>query len=202
MRIDSLFPTPVGINKLERDLTDLEKTFLLNQSTYQNTGNISSLDTYILNKPELSDLRVFIQQNLNDFFDSAYKPSGDLELYITQSWVNYTRPKEFHHRHNHANSIISGVFYIDVDNQHDKIYFHRDMANRQIDIEAREYHQFNCLTWFVPIENNMLVLFPSIMTHSVEQTLNNVKTRSSLAFNTFVRGFIGTDESMTGLKLS
>lgn len=201
MRIDGLFPTPVGISKLERDLTDLEKTFLLNQETYLNTGNLSSLDTYILNKPELSNLKSFIQSNLNEYFDSVYKPNNEVEIYITQSWVNYTRPKEFHHRHNHANSIISGVFYIDVEYQNDKIYFHRDMPGGIV-IDAREYHEFNCLTWFVPVENNLLVLFPSTMTHSVEQTLNNVKTRSSLAFNTFIRGFIGTDESMTGLKLS
>lgn len=202
MRIDELFPTPVGITKLNRDLTDLEKNFLLNQETRSNTGNLSSLDTYLLNKPELSDLKNFIQENLNEFFDSVYKPSRQLEIYITQSWTNYTRPKEYHHTHNHANSIISGVFYVDVDSQYDKIHFHRDIIGRQIDIDVREYHQFNCVTWFVPIENNLLVLFPSTMMHSVESTINNTKTRSSLAFNTFIRGFIGTDESMTGLKLS
>lgn len=201
MRIDELFPTPVGISKIQRDLTENEKTFLLNQETYPNTGNLSSLDTYILNKPELSDLKSVIQQNLNEYFDSVYKPQNDVEIYVTQSWVNYTRPNEFHHRHNHANSLISGVFYIDVEYQKDKIIFYREIPDR-IFIESRDYNQFNCLSWFVPVENNLLVLFPSSLYHAVEQTINNVGTRSSLAFNTFVRGFIGTDESMTGLKLS
>lgn len=201
MRIDELFPTAVGISKLERNLTEAEKTFLLNQETYPNTGNVSSLNTYILNKPELSDLKSFIQENLNEYFDSVFKPKSGAEVYITQSWINYTRPNEFHHRHNHANSLISGVFYVDVEYQKDKIYFHREMPGG-IFIDAREYNQFNCLTWFVPVENNLLVLFPSSIIHSVEQTINNIGTRSSLAFNTFVRGFIGTDESMTGLKLS
>jgi uncharacterized protein (TIGR02466 family) len=201
MRIDGLFPTPVGISKLERDLTDSEKNFLLSQGTYPNTGNLSSLDTYILNKPELSDLKSFIQSKLNEYFDIVYTPNGGVEIYITQSWVNYTKPNEFHHRHNHANSIVSGVFYIDVEHQNDKIYFHRDMPGGIV-IDAREYHQYNCLTWFVPVENNLLILFPSNMVHSVESTINNVKTRSSLAFNTFIKGSIGADESMTGLKLS
>jgi uncharacterized protein (TIGR02466 family) len=201
MRIDGLFPIPVGVTKLERDLTDLEKSFLLNQETYPNTGNLSSLDTYILNKLELSGLKDFIQSKLTEFFDSVYKPNSDVEIYITQSWVNYTKPSGFHHRHNHGNSIVSGVFYVDVEYQNDKIYFHRETPGGIV-IDAREYHEFNCLTWFVPVENNLLILFPSNMTHSVESTINNVKTRSSLAFNTFIRGFIGTDESMTGLKLS
>lgn len=201
MRIDELFPTPVGVTKLQRDLTETEKTFLLNQETYPNTGNVSSLNTYILNRPELSVLKSFIQQELNEYFDIVFRPKNGVEVYLTQSWVNYTRPKEFHHRHNHANSLISGVFYIDVERQEDKIYFYREIPDR-IFIEAREYNQFNCTTWFVPVENNLLVLFPSSLSHAVEQTINNIGTRSSLAFNAFVRGFIGTDESMTGLKLS
>ena len=42
-------------------------------------------------------------------------PKEELDFYITQSWINITKPDEFHHEHFHTNSIISGVFYISTE---------------------------------------------------------------------------------------
>jgi len=43
-------------------------------------------------------------------------------------------------------------------------------------------------------------LFPSGLTHMVE-TKEDDNTRISIAFNTFLKGYIGSDESLTGLNL-
>jgi hypothetical protein len=32
--------------------------------------------------------------------------------YITQSWLNYTETNQYHHKHEHPNSLVSGVFYV------------------------------------------------------------------------------------------
>jgi hypothetical protein len=45
---------------------------------------------------------------------------------LTQSWLNYTKPGQFHHKHAHPNSFISGVLYMKAARQRDKIYFYKD----------------------------------------------------------------------------
>ena len=50
--IHNLFPTAVGIYKLDRDLTDKEIDFIKGQETRPNMGNTTSTDNTILrNKP-------------------------------------------------------------------------------------------------------------------------------------------------------
>jgi hypothetical protein len=45
--------------------------------------------------------------------------------YITQSWANYTKKNQYHHTHEHPNSFISGVLYINANEAHDKITMHK-----------------------------------------------------------------------------
>ena len=202
MIIEAIFPTPLAITKSEFSLTEEQKDFLINQKRCENTGNTSSEDTYILKHDVVSNLRDWLQSQVNEYVERIEKPKNDVELYITQSWVNWTQPGQFHHKHSHLNSLISGVFYIDVSSETDKIHFFK-MAMKQLDFGPRkEYNEFNCEEYFYPIESNMLVLFPSSLQHHVEKTINNTETRISLAFNTFARGILGTDDTMTGLHLS
>jgi hypothetical protein len=58
--IHSLFPTPVFFSSLERKLTPLEIKFLnkKEKDIYNNTGNITSNDNYVLNeKPFLNTFK-------------------------------------------------------------------------------------------------------------------------------------------------
>jgi uncharacterized protein (TIGR02466 family) len=201
MIINEIFPTPIGAVSLEKPLTEQERSFLLNQEQVENTGNMSSLDTYILDRPGMENLKSFIEQNLKKYFEITYNVQDNVEIYLTQSWTNYTSPSQYHHKHSHWNSIVSGVLYVDVDAQNDKIHFYKNNAENQLGFSPKEWNAYNSLSWFVPIENNLLVFFPSALVHSVEPTINNKNVRVSLAFNSFVRGTLGTDRSMTELHL-
>ena len=119
---------------------------------------------------------------------------------ITQSWLNYTKPGEYHHTHEHPNSIISGVFYIDADRENDKIIFHKANRYQQIKFPQTEYNAFNSESWFFNVGNGDLKLFPSSLTHNVEQKKGD-NVRCSLAFNVFVKGYIGAEEELTALHL-
>ena len=46
--------------------------------------------------------------------------------------------------------------------------------------------------------NTVIVIFPSSLTHMVEQTISD-DTRVSLAFNTFLKGNIGNNFELTEL---
>ena len=98
MRTESLFSVPLAISVLDRELTEKETDFIVLQDNYQNQGNKTTYNKQVLNAPELCLLKDFIEQEIKTYSDSVMCYT-DIELYITQSWINYNNPKEFHHQH-------------------------------------------------------------------------------------------------------
>ena len=199
MNIDNLFPTAVGFSKLGRDLTEEELLFIKEQVRHPNEGNTTSDNRKILKSVEMTDIHKFIEDAMLDYFKSVYAPKFDVTPYITQSWANFTEPGQYHHKHSHPNSIISGVFYPQADRETDKIYFYKDCYER-IKLTAGEYNPYNSESWWYETGAGDLIIFPSHLTHMV-QTKQGDGTRISISFNTFVKGYIGSDESLTGLHL-
>lgn len=197
MIVQSLFPTPVAVFSLDQGLNLAEQQFVTSQETRRSMGNTMTLNVDVLNSPDLSRLKQFIQQSLNLYFENIYKPKTTCSIEITQSWINYTRSGEYHHRHDHPNSILSGVYYIDVDDAHDSIFFF-NREFRQIQIVPTEHNMFNSDSWQFPVKTNNLLIFPSSIPHMVTTTKTS-KTRISLAFNTFVKGEIGSTTGLTDL---
>jgi hypothetical protein len=142
--IHSLFPTPVFFSSLERKLTPLETKFLnkKEKDTYNNEGNITSNDNYVLNEKPFLNLKNELDLKVKEYFDKIICPSNKVKPYITQSWLNYTKRNQYHHKHQHPNSLVSGVFYINADEKLDKIKFFKE-DYQPIKLEIKEYNLFN-----------------------------------------------------------
>lgn len=196
MIIENLFPTPIGFFKYNGEL---DKDFLVNQPQRPNEGNTSSEDKYLLKHKQLSELRQFIDKSLHEYFMATYCPKNDVHLKITQSWLNWTKPGQFHHKHAHPNSLISGVYYIDARKDNDKIIFYRDGYQRLV-LPPAEWNPYNSESWWYPVGAGDLILFPSSLTHMV-QPVEGDETRISLAFNAFPIGFLGGEDELTALRL-
>ena len=193
----SLFPTAVTFFQY-KGITEKEIKFITEQKTRDNTGNTTSIDNNILNNKEMKKLKQFIEKSVKEYFKNIYQPKHNVEPYITQSWCNYTKEGQFHHKHAHPNSFISGVFYVQADKTKDKIYFYKE-EYKQIKISAKEYNPFNSDSWWFETGANDLVIFPSNLIHMVEKVVG--KERISLSFNTFLKGYIGEDIDLTGLHI-
>ena len=196
-----LFPVPVFIYKLGRDLTEEEMAFVMacKENLAPNSGNTTSAERYVLNTPVMKDVRYFIEGCMNSYFLEVYSPPEDTKLRITQSWLNYSDKGQFHHLHAHPNSLISGVFYPST-TENDKIYFHSPITWKQLSITPMSFNPYNSQTWWIPAEKNSLVLFPSSLQHNVN-TVESETTRISLSFNTFPTGHIGDEPNLTGVYL-
>ncbi len=192
-----MFPTAVTFFKY-KGITEKEIKFLVEQETRSNTGNTTSIDNNILKNREMKEIKQFIEKCLKDYFKNIHAPKNSVEPYITQSWCNYTKEGQFHHKHAHPNSFISGVFYVQADKAKDKIYFFKE-DYKQIRIPAKEYNLFNSESWWFETGTNDLVIFPSDLIHMVEKVVG--KERISLSFNTFIKGSIGENTELTGLHL-
>jgi len=197
--IHNLFPIPIGMYKIDRDLTDEELSFVNDQSRHDNTGNTTSNERTVLKHDALSNLNEFIEESLKDYFQSVYEPKNEVELQITQSWLNYTEPGQFHHKHAHPNSFVSGVFYVHGDREKDRIFFYKD-GYQQIKLPTEDWNAWNSESWWFEAGTGDLILFPSSLTHMVPTTESD-QTRISLSFNTFPVGEVGKEEELTGLHV-
>lgn len=200
--INNLFPTPIYMNNLDRPFTKQELLFVKEQNKHcsKNKGNINTKDNYILKRKELKNIKKFLDKCCKDYLKKIICPKNDLQLYITQSWLNYTEENQYHHQHAHPNSVISGVFYFDCDKENDKILFIKSNAYQQIRTVVKDFNLWNSDTWWFSVVTGQLVMFPSSTTHQVETKKGN-NTRISLAFNTFYKGIIGSKDNLTELIL-
>ena len=199
--INTIFPTPVYFTKIDREFTKQELQFVQEQKKHcmKNTGNIHTKDNYILNRKEFKNIKKFLNKHCKNYLDTVICPKNNLELYITQSWLNYTEADQYHHKHNHPNSIVSGVLYFDSDIKNDKILFTNfDSPQIKPIIDNTKFNLWNSETWFFPVETGKLIMFPSSTTHQVENKKGK-NTRISLAFNTFYKGTIGSNPYLTEL---
>ena len=202
--IHNLFPTPIYTTKINRGFTKQELQFVKEQKKHcsKNAGNINTYDNYILNRKEFKNIKKFLDKHCKEYLDTVICPKNNLELYITQSWLNYTEANQYHHKHSHPNSVVSGVFYFDSDVKNDKIFFSHPTTYQQIrpETDKEKFNLWNSGTWFFPVETGNLFMFPSSTTHQVETKKGN-NTRISLAFNTFYKGTIGSNPELTELIL-
>ncbi len=199
MAIENLFPQPIGIYSLDRNLTGKEIDFIKEQETRPNTGNLTSSNNFILRHKTMTKLRDFIESKVTEYFDTIYNPRHRVSLRITQSWCNYTEPGQYHHKHAHPNSFVSGVFYPQANKETDKIYFYK-AGFQQIELPPKDWNSWNSTSWWFPVGTGDLILFPSSLEHMV-QTVDGEQTRISLSFNTFPVGHIGDEVDLTGLQI-
>jgi uncharacterized protein (TIGR02466 family) len=202
--IHGVFPCPVYIVKRDTNLSPKEEKEIrkiIKEGMKSNAGNTRSYNSNIFNG-KLKNIKRFCEQHIKTYVEQSINPKEELDFYITQSWLNITKPGEYHHLHSHANSIISGVFYISTE-EDDKITFEDPnvKVTGLIKFEQKEFNLFNSTTWFFPSVTNELILFPSWLSHQVEINEKATTDRISLSFNTFVRGTLGAEVDLTELIL-
>jgi len=198
MNLHGLFAQPVGFFDLNRPLSDEEKFFLMELEQRPNMGNRTSANNFVLRDKLMTSLRGWMEDCVAEYFKATTNPKHDVTLRLTQSWVNYSEPGQYHHKHAHPNSFVSGVFYIQT-NPNDKIFFYRD-GYSQIKFPPAEWNSWNSESWWFEAITGRLILFPSSLTHMVP-TVEGEDVRVSLSFNTFPAGTVGEEMDLTGLKL-
>jgi uncharacterized protein (TIGR02466 family) len=199
MDILGLFPTGVGRVRLAAP-TDAERAELdaLGDVQTQNVGNTTSKNRLILQSPALAGLRAAIQAELEAYVKAVVCPASEPAIVITQSWLNYSKPGQWHHKHAHPGSWLSACYYVQADETQDKIYFYRDGYER-IPFPPTEFNPFNSESWWLPVHTGDLVIFPSWLTHNVEP-VQGERTRISLSLNTWFNGTAGSSDTLTELS--
>ena len=209
VKLNSLFSIPLmefDYGKINEDENKIIEHYLKDLVPNQNYGNFHTKEVYILDKA-LPDLKNFFEEAIKIFVKNVIVgdnyDNDDLNFRITQSWINLLKPSSGgHHTHNHANSIISGVFYIKANPKLDTIVFDNHMVDyhNKLHIGVKKYNIFNSESMHVPVKTGKLLLFPSYLYHGVKPTQGK-EDRVSMSFNAFPYGTIGRKEDLTELRI-
>jgi uncharacterized protein (TIGR02466 family) len=204
LNIELIFPTAIGVVDNDNfddhsEILDLEYGV-----TEGSHGQFeTSTDTYVLDN-HVPNLRNWIQHQLDNY--SQYALSTHQKLKFTQSWClkhNDTRQEVF--PHSHPNSIISGAYYIEADEDSANLTFHRKATNMspsvvwEMDQEMMAEAPWNFHWKKIASKRGRLVLFPSQLMHSVDGEIPIDGTRCVLSFNTWFEGGIGNDDKLNRL---
>lgn len=193
-----LFPTALLVVQSPRDFSEQEKQCFKSTQWIKNTGNLRSADSHILDLPELDKIKTFILQLLDTYIDQIIQPKHDVRACLTQSWLNKTEKGQFHHLHNHQNSFLSGVLYIET---HDDAIVFSQTERKLFSLPPREVTNLNAENFTYRPSVGEVLIFPSYFWHRVE-VKQTEGSRISLAFNSLVRGMIGDDTTLTGGVIS
>ena len=201
--IQPLFPIPLYYSNISRDFTKKELSFIKKEKNnyIRNIGgNSHTKNVEIFKNSALKNLQKDCDFFVKDYFEKVIDTNNNVVPYITQSWLNYTDKHEHHHKHNHWNSLISGVLYIDCIEGNDTIQFYRDHYET-IHMQPKNYNLFNSQDWTVKVKPGDILLFPSSLSHMVPQNETD-NLRISLSFNVWFKGKVGDGFSLTELSVN
>ena len=198
-----LFPYPVMICAENYQFTSSEKKYISELEMIDNTGNLMSKNDKVLDSKELSKLRLFIDEQILIFKKKLLQMKDANEVYITQSWVINSSPNQYHPKHKHPNSVISGVMFFDENNDESlpPIRFHRTLEMFPLDFEFDNLNESNAGCRSFETAQGSLILFPSLLEHDVEKNRSD-RVRTSISFNTYVRGVVGGRDKLTEVNIS
>jgi len=184
MQIDNLFPIPLFSTFLDVDLNKLitmvyeeekadKKGQMKSNSGYQTKDQDHDKYTFLLDKIAPHSLNFFKEFNYN------------AELFFINFWFSINRYKDINRLHAHPRANISGVFYIKTPKNSGNIVFENPNWNIDgtwIDENIIKRNSYNHQSYFIQSAENLLVMFPSYLRHSVD-TNNSQEDRISMSFN-------------------
>jgi uncharacterized protein (TIGR02466 family) len=195
-----LFSTPVYSCDLSKQIIDSVTPFLkdleyhcMDPSGKTNT-EFYTTNKFVLDLPECRDLKQQVLDGIRDYAQVILCVTDQVEFYITNSWTNRIEPGGGAGNHTHGNSIISGVIYLDTEEDSGDLIVHKDYNAvfpfpPQFTFDYKQFNIYNTKVWNFPPSKYRMVLFPSGTMHSISLNCTDIP-RWSLAFNTFVKGSI------------
>jgi len=194
--IITTFATGVYLSEETYDISNKEIDLIKKEDTHLNNGgNLTSTDSYVLNN--YKSIKSFIVDEVNKLFYKKLNVNPNVTIDITQSWFNYNRKGNTHHIHNHRNSIISGIMYLQGTSGTTVFKRPNDLSFVNLfDFDIQLENEYNNREFYMLPQVGKLILFPSMLEHYVTENKNN-ETRITLSFNTFIKGDFGVKKRLT-----
>ena len=185
------------IQTIDQDSIDFVKN--TEYKRYPADNGYGSTNKFLLDSPKLKNLKSLIMTHPHHFIHDVLDVSQEAKFEMTNSWSSKHIKGDESGPHNHANSMLSGILYLQTDDKSGDVLFHKDKNHYNlftptvnVPFNNKNYNYFNVEGWAVRPQNNMLLLFPSTLWHSVFPSESD-NDRYCVAFNLFAFGQFGYD---------
>tara|TARA_B100001029_G_scaffold164650_1_gene155695 strand:+ start:285 stop:926 length:642 start_codon:yes stop_codon:yes gene_type:complete len=192
--INMFSPPPLGVTQFTGDIKYVQKIVKENQFESNGGWNSISNDKWILDVPELIDLKNIINNFIRRYVLKVF--GIDHSVDITQSWSTVTNNGEEHPVHFHPNSYLSGVMFVKSSDDSSPLLLHNNIKlpsisldlydGKESNIPPNEFASVTASTFSVAPTEGSIVLFPSLTPHGVCKSRSKDE-RIIIAFNTFPR---------------
>jgi hypothetical protein len=191
-----LFSIPLYVSTVDVDGLELLVKDLDYYRTRMDDGSISN-NVRILDNVDFSPYRFKILEQIRDYIYNKLECHDETRIIITNSWIMKHLKKDRSNPHLHTNSMFSGILYINVDDASGNLSFHKGervtIFPPQMDYEFKNKNSLNASIWTFTPKIGDLLLFPSILVHSVDENLSHID-RYCLAFNFMIEGNVGLNK--------
>ena len=199
--VKPLFAEPYFVTNIADAISESQIKAIQSLKMIENQMNHISEELYLFERSEMRSIAKAVQDALDTYASEVM--GGTHRLKVTQSWALMNPPGVGMHSHTHSNSIVSGsLYYTDMPDPPGNMIFDRHNGYRQIelDVQAEKQNIYNAPRNAIIPKRGDLVLFSSSVQHYVEPN-RSMQNRYSIAFNTFVRGTIGSFRDVSELKV-
>jgi uncharacterized protein (TIGR02466 family) len=193
VEIIPLFATPIYVFKDDTNITFEKELEFIKKLDYRYSSEFVnfSVDSHLLECKEMERCKKIIEEHLKIYTTEVL--SIKQEFYVTNCWIAKSSPGQRHKKHYHPNSIISGILYLNADENHSTLDFHKQSALRDgfnFTYDIKDFNVFNANDWSVKVKTGDVVIFPSNVIHGVDANCATTD-RVLLGFNTFIKGTFG-----------
>ena len=198
-QIIPLFSTPLFIH--EQEVTSVDFEFIKNtkqidinysESHFKNGAGSTSEGSYLLNHSEMSSLKDKILNSVKEYAHGVMQVGEEVEFYITRSWSTIHKEGDYAFPHSHANSLLSGVMYINVPKDDESLVEFMAPSNHTLfpllQPRLKEHNIWNHRIFCFKPETGNIIIFPSNLVHSTTPMTSSTSLRYIVGFDIFVRG--------------
>tara|TARA_Y100000389_G_C17471282_1_gene531365 strand:+ start:7580 stop:8173 length:594 start_codon:yes stop_codon:yes gene_type:complete len=191
MNVDFYFPTPVWWEDTNIDnapLMALCNTLREEDPegrSISNNGGWQSSNLILGQYDEFNQFLETVTELSFTCLDSYGYVAGAYKLEMLNGWFNVNQKGDSNQIHTHGGSFISGVYYVEAEQDQSELIFYKNFSEDHIITSAGDIENYTPIsgaTCRYPPKSGRLILFPSYLPHGVLPSTSN-KERVSMAFN-------------------
>ena len=139
--------------------------------------NVTSItkNLYVLDDKRFKFLKDKIMEEFYKFSRGDMKYPNKFE--ITTSWFTKTTKNQSGQFHNHNNCMISGILYLQTNENSGNIVF-QDFNDKRYNLVVDEQNMYNSSEWGIGPCDGLLMFFPSEIHHTVSYTHLTLPTKA------------------------